>query len=183
MIHKTHTKKDLIEIIDIFDFHDVIESANDLNKEALKGLLDLHMRTIDKIKPDLFYYDIHGIDDLREYLKNPSPKQVLSVKDKDLIIDRSKKIINYCKAGGYCLSATTYEEMDEIIADATIVRKYCDIPTCRRAIKLLNLDTKLQNKINPVMTYRMQKRLSKKLKDGSLAGLTQRTGQFSLSFD
>ncbi len=182
-IHKTHTRKDLIEIIDVFEWHDVIENANDLNKEALKGLIDLHLRTIDKLKPDRFYYDIDCLDDLREYLNKHSPKQVLSVKEKELIIDKSKKIINYSKICGYCLSSTTYETIDEVIDDAMIVRKYCDIPTCRRAIKLLNNDTKIKNKIQPVITYRMQQRLTKKIKSGGLAGMTSRKGQFSLSFD
>lgn len=181
-IHKSHTRKDLIEVVDVFEWQDVIEGYNDLNKEALKGLIDLHLRTIDRIKPDLFYYDIKDIDDLREYLKNPSPKQVLSVKEKDLILDKSKKIINYCKSCGYCINATTYEDMDELLEDAMVVRKYCDIPTCRRAIKLLNKDTKLNKPVNPVITYRMQQRLDRKMKDGALAGMTQRRGNFTLTF-
>ncbi len=181
-IHKTHTRKDLIEVIDVFEWHDVIENANDLNKDTLKGLIDLHLRTIDKIKPDKFYYDIDCLDDLREYLRNPSPKQVLSVKEKELIIDKSKKIINYCKVCGYCLNATTYDKMEDVLSDAQMVRKYCDIPTCRRAIKLLNNDTKLPHEIQPIITYRMQQRLNKKMKDGALAGMTSRKGQFSLSF-
>ena len=90
VIHKTHTKKDLVEVVDVFEFHNVIENVCDLNKECLSSLLDIHLRTIDSITPDKFYFDIDDLDDLREYLKNPSPKQVLSIKEKDLIIDKSK---------------------------------------------------------------------------------------------
>tara|TARA_R110002012_G_scaffold313288_1_gene524772 strand:+ start:599 stop:1153 length:555 start_codon:yes stop_codon:yes gene_type:complete len=182
-IHKSHTRKDLVEVCDVFEFHEVIENANDLNKDTLKGLLDLHLRTIEKIKEDKFYFDISDVNDLREYLKKPSPKQVLSVKQKDLILDKSKKIINYCRTCGYCLRATTYDTMEELLEDAMIIRKYCDIPTCRRAIKLLNKDTKLKNKVNPIITYRMQQRLDKKMKDGALSGMTSNVGNYILSFD
>ena len=65
-IHKTHTRKDLIEIIDVFEWHDVIENANDLNKEALTGLIDLQLRKIDKMKQERVYNDIACIDVLRE---------------------------------------------------------------------------------------------------------------------
>jgi Na+/phosphate symporter len=189
VIHKTHTKKDLVEVVDVFEFHDAIENVSDLNKECLSSLLSLHLRTIDKIKPDLTYFDCQDLEDLREYLKNPSPKQVLSIKEKDLIIDKAKKLIFYSKICQYSLSATTYDTIEEVIKDASLVRKYGDIPTCRRAIKLLNGDNKILNKIDIVMTYRMQQRLekSKRLKAGALASMTKSSpppgGMFIVSFD
>lgn len=189
VVHKSHTKKDLIEVIDVFEFHDVIENAVDLNKECLSNFIDIHLRTIATITPDLHYFDCKDLEDLREYLKKPSPKQVLSIKEKDLILDKSKKIIFYSKICGYSLSSTTYETIEEVIEDAMMVRKYGDIPTCRRAIKLLNGDLKLPQKIDIIMTYRMQQRLekSRRLKEGGLGAMTSthKTGgdMFILSFD
>jgi hypothetical protein len=93
MIHKSHTKKDLVEVIDVFDFKDVAENYKEMNKDALVQLLDIHLRTIMKITPDKKYYDFDDLNDLQEYLRRPSPKQVLSIKEKDMIIDKAYKKI------------------------------------------------------------------------------------------
>jgi len=184
-IHKSHTKKDLIEIIDVFGFNDTIEDYKELNKDSLSSLLSVHLRVIDRIKPNKDYYDFEDMNDLREYLRNPSPNQVLTIKEKDLIIDKAKKIIFYCKICGYCIHSTTYDSYEELIQDAHSIRKYGDIPTIRRALKLLNEDIKLHHKIAPIMTYRIQQRLARKdrIRQGGLARLKQRTGKFSVSFD
>ena len=175
VIHKSHTKKDLIEIIDVFGFEDFIDNYKELNKDSLSGLLSIHLRTIDGIKPAKEYYSFDDMEDLREYLKNPSPKQVLTIKEKDLIIDKAKKIIFYSKICGYCLGQTTYETYDELIEDAKSIRKYGDIPTIRRALKLLNEDRQLPEKIHPIMTYRIQQRLKRKdrIRVNGLAKLTK----------
>ena len=172
LIHKTHTKKDLIEIIDVFGFQDFIENYKELNKDTLCSLMSIHLRTIDDIQPQ------------REYLKNASPKQVLTIKERDIIIDKAKKIIFYCKIAGYCLGQTTYENMNEVLMDANDIRKYGDIPTIRRALKLLNQDTKLENKINPIMTYRMQERLKRKdrIRQNGLAVMSIRKAKPDLPF-
>ena len=184
LIHKTHTKKDLIEIIDVFGFQDFIENYKELNKDTLCSLMSINLRTIDDIKPQREYYDFDDINDLREYLKNASPKQVLTIKERDIIIDKAKKIIFYCKIAGYCLGQTTYENMNEVLMDANDIRKYGDIPTIRRALKLLNQDTKLENKINPIMTYRMQERLKRKdrIRQNGLAVMSIRKAKPDLPF-
>ena len=175
-IHKTHTKKDLIEIIDVFGFDDTIEDYKELNKDSLSSLLSIHLRVVDKIEPNRKYFDFDDMNDLREYLRNPSPTQVLTIKEKDLIIDKAKKIIFYCKICGYCIHSTSYDSQEELIQDAIDIRKYGDIPTIRRALKLLNEDIKITEKIDPIMTYRMQQRLERKdrIKAGGMARLTSR---------
>jgi hypothetical protein len=161
MIHKSHTKKDLIEIIEVFNFKKDIENYHEYNKDTLTTLLDIHLRTIINVEPEKEYYDFEDIDDLREYLKLPSPKQVISVKEKDKIIDKAKKIIFYCRICGFQLGYY-YETIDHVIEDADYIKKYGDIPTIRRALKLLNVDDKIINKFIPVITYRTQQRLKKK---------------------
>lgn len=184
VIHKSHTKKDLIEIIDVYDLKD-IDNYRELNKDTLISLLDLHLRTIDMITPRKEYFDIEDLDELRFYLKNPSPKQMLSIKEKDVVIDKAKHIIFFCKIAGYCLGATTYQTKEEVLIDAEYIRKYSDISTIRRAIKLLNNWGELDAPIQPVITYRCQQRLEKKkrLKNDGLAKMTKSTGKFVLSFD
>jgi hypothetical protein len=188
-IHKTHTKKDLIEIIDVFGFDDTIQDYKELNKDSLSSLLSIHIRTIDRLKPNKDYYDFDDMNDLREYLKNPSPNQVLTIKEKDIIVDKAKKIIFYCKICGYCISSTTYENYEELLKDANSIRKYGDIPTIRRALKLLNEDQKLEYPVKPIMTYRMQQRLERKnrIKQNGLATMKMRRAKpgetFVVKFD
>ena len=184
MIHKSHTKKDLIEIIEVFDFTDVITNYRDLNKDALVGLLDIHLRTIYDITPKKEYFDCNDVSELRDYLKHPSPKQVISIVERDRIVDISKKIIFYCRICGYCLGKNTYETIEEVITDAEEISKYGDIPTIRRALRLLQADTKIKNKISPVITYRTQQRLDRQklLKKNSLAKMSVHHGHFVVKF-
>ena len=60
------------------------------------------------------------------------------------------------------MGQTTYETYDELLSDARSIRKYGDIPTIRRALKLLNEDRQLPEKIHPIMTYRIQQRIKRK---------------------
>ena len=184
VIHKSHTKKDLIEIIEVFELKD-IQNYRELNKDTLVSLLDLHLRTIADITPNLEYFDLEDLDDLRTYLKNPSPKQVLNIKEKDKVIDKAKHIIFFCRITGYTLGATTYSTKEEVLEDAMYIRKYGDISTIRRALKLLGNWSELEEPITPVLTYRCQQRLDRKkqLKANSLAKMKKSQGKFVLSFD
>tara|TARA_R110000765_G_scaffold298585_1_gene393658 strand:+ start:106 stop:660 length:555 start_codon:yes stop_codon:yes gene_type:complete len=183
MIHKSHTKKDLIEIIDIFGFTDVCDNYKELNKDALIQLLDIHLRTIMEIKPNKNYFDFEGISDLQEYLRLPSPKQILTIKERDNIIDKCRKIIFYCYIAAYCIGPTTYATHEEIMEDALVIKKYGDIPTCRRALKLLKNDPQI-NAPEPVTTYRTQQRLDRKerLRMNSLSRISMNEGNFILNF-
>jgi len=185
VIHKTHTKKDLIEIIDVFGFGDAIDNYKELNKDTLSALLDIHMRTIYSISPRKEYFDCDDLNDLQEYLKNSSPKQVLTIKEKDFIIDKAKKIIFFCNIAGYCIGSTTYSSIEEVLADADEIKKYGDIPTIRRAIKLLNQCSFIDRKIECIMTYRCQQRLDRKdrIKKNGLARMKSSKGNFIVSFD
>ena len=92
-----------------------------------------------------------------------------------MIIDKAKKIIFYCKIAGYCCGSTTYENEEEILKDAYEIRKYGDIPTIRRALKLLSEDIKIQAP-KPIITYRQQQRIDRKkrIKQNGLARMTIR---------
>ena len=186
MIHKSHTKKDLIEIIEVFEFVDVIENYKDLNKDSLINLLDIHLRTLYDIKPKKSYYPCEDINDLRNYLKHPTPKQTLSIVEKDKLIDKSKKIIFYCRICSFCLGVNAgYDTIEEVISDAREISKYGDMPAIRRALKLLRNDGKITELIEPVMTYRTQQRLDRKdrLRDGALAKMQVHSGKFNVIFE
>ena len=185
MIHKSHTKKDLIEIIEVFEFTDVIENYKDLNKDSLINLLDIHLRTIYDIKPKKLYYPCDDISDLRNYLKHPTPKQTLSIVEKDKLIEKAKKIIFYCRICSFTLGLNAgYNTIEEVISDAHEIRKYGDMPSIRRALNLLRSDGKINENIEPIMTYRTQQRLDRKdrLKNGALAKMQVQTGKFKVVF-
>ena len=185
MIHKSHTKKDLQEVVDVFEFGEAIEDFKALSKEVLVKLLDIHLRTIMDIKPHKEYFDFDDISDLHEYLRRPSPKHILTIKEKDMIIDKSKKIIFYCQIAGCCVGSTTYGSLKEIKEDVEIIKKYGDIPTCRRALTLLKQDSAFRDIcLTPMMTYRTQQRLARKkrLKEGAMARVSINHGTFLVDF-
>ena len=56
MIHSTHTKKDLIEIIEVFEFD--IEDYQDYSKSELSKTLWEYIENITTIQPDCSYFYI-----------------------------------------------------------------------------------------------------------------------------
>ena len=82
------------------------------------------------------------------------------------------------------MGKNTYETIEEVITDAEEISKYGDIPTIRRALRLLQADTKIKNKISPVITYRTQQRLDRQklLKKNSLAKMSVHHGHFVVKF-
>ena len=101
----------------------------------------------------------------------------------NIIVDKSKKIIFYCKITGYTLGCTTYSSYEEIAIDAHDIKKYGDIPTCRRALKLLKKDLNVDCP-DPIMTYRTQQRIDRKkrLTEGSMAKMSIHKGDFLVKF-
>ena len=55
IIHPTHTKKDMIEIIEIFDFAEAIEDYHDLGKNDLSLSLSHIVDNASNINPDAEY--------------------------------------------------------------------------------------------------------------------------------
>ena len=137
MIHKSHTKKDLIEVIEVFGFTDVITNYREYNKDSLSPLLDIHLRTIYDIIPQPLFYPCKNIGDLREYLRKPTVKQIVNVKEKDNVIQKAKSIIYFMKIAGGNYSIHTYSSKEEVEKDARYIADYGDFPTVRRALKIL----------------------------------------------
>ena len=78
MIHKTHSKTDLIELINTLDLP-VINSHQD-NKKSIQ------LKLLQVLGKDLTFtdnvYKIHNTNELRAYLMNTNPKKSLNVKEK-----------------------------------------------------------------------------------------------------
>ena len=92
-IHKTHSKKDLSNIIKIFNIN--INEPDKLKKKDLIKELIIQFSFIDEIEPELDYYMFYNLVDLKTYLYNCNPKKLLSIKEKNHVILTCKRIQQY----------------------------------------------------------------------------------------
>ena len=157
-IHKSFTKKDLLEIIITYDIP--IEDPKSFSKSELGIELSNQLDTFD-LQYHCDYPDFYETIDLQRYLLNQKSNEELNYKEKGEMIQKAKKIINYCR-NGYMLSFTEYFSIDEIYEDGIIVSNHCDIPTCRRAIDEFNKDPKVRNKLEKNISPKMKKILEQK---------------------
>jgi|TARA_R110001592_G_scaffold334285_1_gene618562 hypothetical protein len=159
-IHVSHSKKELCEICEVFDL-DIPKYKELLKKELCPAIL-YKLTTIDEIPSDNAFYYIDNKEELIEYLTTPNQSKNLTIKEKDKIMLVAKKIIAYVN-NGYWLSCSDFDDWDILMEKAKEVASYGDIPTCRRAITLLNNDLKMDKKIELVISPRVRKLLDKKI--------------------
>ena len=183
MIHKTFTKKDLLEIIQTYDIP--IEDPKQYNKNDLSMTLTELLITEDyeiSFSPD--YPDFFKNEDLTEYLSLPKSNEELNYQEKSEMIQKAKKLINYAR-NGFMLSFTEYISHDDLYQDGIIVANHCDIPTCRRAIDELNNDPKIRNKIEKQITPKIKKKLDQKKinKEELQPKFKFRRGHYEINFD
>lgn len=184
MIHASHTKKDLIELIECFELYE-IDDYRDMSKSELKEDLWDYVKGLKYIKTDQEIFFVDDVGDLLRYLNNPSPKQLLSAPALELVTNTSKNIIFYCRTCSHCIAASNYTCIDEIIEDAIDISKYGDLPIVRRALRLLNEDIKVSVPIEPVLTKRVKKKLYRAdlLKAQNMGKLKVNNGKFVVTFD
>ena len=180
-IDKSFTKKDLCEIISLYEMD--IEDYLDLNKATIQNEIISYLK-YNKISFIKDFPDINSSEDLKKYLSKVKPNNELNYKKKQEVIKTAKLLIQYCKSG-YSLALTNYKSVDEIYDNGIMVGSYCDIPTCRRAIKLLNDDPKIRNKIAMKMSskVRMELESKDKIKTDLTPKLRVLKGRFDVVFD
>jgi len=182
-IHPTHTKKDMIEIIEIFDFTEAIEDYHDLSKNELSFKLSQVINNASDINPDAEYFIIENIEQLKSFLTSPNQSRI-SIKDKNKMIDIAKDIIFYCK-NGYLLSVSVFTSVDELRYYAEEISFYGNIPTISRALILLNKDKKIKPKIDIVQSgkikIKLRKRKEERLRKQGGFKITQ--GEVLVTFD
>ena len=156
LIHKSHSKKDLINIINTFKFD--IGNTEKLKKRQLVDKLQRHLLLIDTIEPELNIYMFHNLIDLKTFLSNCNPKKVLTIKEKNNVINICKKIKHYCY--NKCrLDLSLYLDHKEIEADALYIEPFGDIPSVRKACYLLNKDINYKFNLNPKQSKQTIKEL------------------------
>ena len=74
-IDKSHSKKTLCEIIEIFNLK--IADYKNMNKKELSKTILYELSKIEKIKEDNEYYFIQDKSELMEYLTQPDPSKSL----------------------------------------------------------------------------------------------------------
>ena len=181
-IHTSHSRKELIQIIQQFKID--IPNCNDLPKKEIQVLLSNKLNDLDdEIKEEDEYFFVKDKNELVEYLSKPNQSKILTIKEKDQTMLTAKKIISYCK-NSYFLTPYNYETFDDLLAEANYISKFGDIPSCRRAINMLNQDPKLDHKIEIVLSKRVKKELEKKeqLKMNNIPRAVLKRGHFVLDF-
>lgn len=158
MIHKSHSKNDLIDIINHLGLP-VVFSHQD-NKKNIQDKIKISMKEDFKIKKN--YFNIDDKDQLIVYLEKQNPRKTLTTKEKNDVMSISKFIINYCKSG-YDIDCSKYNELQEIIDDMDYIKQFGDIPSVRRCCKLLKDDVKLEGMtFKPYISPQVQKTLDDK---------------------
>ena len=135
IINKTHSKTDLIELIN--DIGLPIVFSHQDNKRDIHAKYQEVFKKSFTIKPN--FYKIETIDGLKNYLENTNPKKTLSIKEKQNVMLLCKHIINYCK-NGYDIGSSKYDGAKELQDDMDFIKQFGDIPSVRRCCKLMNDD-------------------------------------------
>lgn len=183
MIHQSHSKKDLIELVERFQLYQ-LHNYKDLRKDKLaKGIWEI-LESMETIHPDKDVFFVEDIVELREYLKKTSCKQITSNSVKYDVADRVKNLNFYVKSG-YVLKGSPYKTTDEVMVDAEFIRHFGDLPSVRRVIDLLNQDVKTPMALKPIMTRRVEQRVTKKeeMKTRNTPKFHFTTGVYTIEFD
>tara|TARA_R110000751_G_scaffold120904_3_gene221485 strand:+ start:91 stop:636 length:546 start_codon:yes stop_codon:yes gene_type:complete len=180
MIHPSHSRKDLIEIYEVFNIE--IEDLYDLPKISLITTLEQELEKIDDIEPERDFYFVENIDELKRYLESPNQTKNITIATKEKVIKDSRRIISYCQSGYEIFPH--FKSKEEVFVSALVVAEHCDISTCRRAIKLLNEDRSMERKITPTISNRVLKQIERKdnVKKKTKGQFRARTGNFKIEF-
>ena len=180
MIHPSHSRKDLIEVCEVFNIE--IEDLYDLQKISLVSLLESEIERIEYIEPEYEYYFVEDIEGLKSYLIEPNQSKNITIATKEKVIKDSRRIIAYCQSAFNIFPH--FESKEEVYESAKIVAEHCDISTCRRAIKLINEDRSMPSRIQPVISNRVRKQIERKelVKKTTQGQFRTHKGSFKLEF-
>lgn len=158
IIHKSHSKTDLIDLINhlnlkiVFSHQDNKKDIQDKIVESLKG----------SIKIEKNFYNIENKDGLIQYLINKNSKKILTIKEKNNVMMLCKHIIQYCK-NNYDLEFTKYDNAKELQDDLDFIKQFGDIPSVRRCCRLMNNDPKFTGiTFIPLISPQVKKELDEK---------------------
>jgi len=162
-INKTHSKNDLIELINTLNLKVVFSHAD--NKKSIQDKLLELLQNKEQQKDFNFdnVYKINSYKDLKYYLINKNPKKTLSIKEKNDVMKICKNIIHYCNNGELIELSGYYNDKQQIHDDMLYIIQFGDIPSVRRCCKLMNKFKKQDEHYVPLISPQVQKRLNDKM--------------------
>jgi hypothetical protein len=188
MIHVSHTKKDLLDIIHIYEFYKYpsLSNSEELSKQELSfnlwSILCDEDQPIPKDDKYLFFTDIR---DIKIYLLRTSPNKQITSSTLLEINEKVKNLIYYCKKCNFEISLSNYSSLSEVITSANDIRMYGNMPNVRRAIKLVNRDVKIKEEIEVVMSQKIRRTLlhQEKVKKETTPSFKVKRGEHVVVFE
>ncbi len=153
MIHYTHSKDDLILICHIFQLN--IENMYSLTKPTLQKLIWSEINKLKQILPETEYFNVNNKKELLDYVEKPCENLNLSVREKKKVIAIAKLITIYCREGYYEVRPH-FLDFKHLYDSATYIAQYGDISSVRKSILKLNLDSRVDPKIELKISRRKQ---------------------------
>ena len=150
-IHKSHSKLDLLEIINDLDLK-IVHSHQDNKKDIQQKLKNFCEKEEDFIFKKDNIYHIKNYYDLKCYLININPKKKISIKEKKQVMFIAKQIINYCLHGKVLEWSHYYNDHRQIKDDLDYIKQFGDIPSVRRACNLMNMTLTPQDHFHPLIS-------------------------------
>lgn len=149
LVDKSHSKKD---IVSLFKKHGVIIDDK-LSKGNIIKDIEFYMKDFK------FNNKINNATELKNYLKNISPKQRPNTQIKNEIMFKAKKIIKWAK-NDYIFDGATYSNIEDPYNDIMSIYMWGDLPSVRRACRMYNNSIFCKNHINPVITEEVEEELN-----------------------
>ena len=166
MIHSTHSRKELIDIIEIYQLqenNDYLHNYDQMSKHILSKLLWKSIQEMDTLiinDNDLFFFE--SLEHLKKFITSPTPNRQVRGKDILWLHEKIKNLNYYVNHCGYLVSQSNYDTLDDVIKDVNFVKQYGSLPAVRRVIRLINLDTKLTTTFECNLSQRQRKALELK---------------------
>lgn len=181
MIHKSHSKKELCDIIKTFEID--IDQPETMKKTQLVSRLTSELQIMDTIKPELDRYVFYNFIDMKDFLSTCNPKKRLTIKEKNDVILNCRKIQQYIKSG-YMVNGSCFGSLEEIHELATSLLHAGDIPSVRRMCRDLNKDPKNKKMFVPILSRQTKRELEIRanLKKTYSQKLEIKSGTFVVSF-
>ena len=181
-IDKSHSKNDLIDIINTIDVPIVFSHANNKRdiQDKLMELFELNIPIV--FQPNV--YKIQTLKDLRIYVSNPNPKKIFSVKDKQTIMLICKEIVKFCN-NNYILSKTNYKTIRDLEDDMLYIIQFGDLPSVRRVCRLMNDNVQKSQIWTPIISPPVKKVLDEKEKSKQInpSSIIINKGHYNIIFD
>ena len=149
LVDKSHSKKD---IVNLFKKHGVT-----IDDKLSKGNI---VKNIESYIDDFVYNSkINNVSELKDYLKNSSPKQRPNTQQKSEIMFKAKRIIKWAK-NDYIFDGATYTNCEEPYNDIMSIYMWGDLPSVRRACRFYNLSVYCKNHINPIISEEIEEEIN-----------------------